>query len=145
MGDGIEPVERQHAQGGHVPPEIAPAMVDQLMLQRETLLGRAVAPVEQWRHDDALVQHANRHGTVHGLALYDADAAALLGITLAWAGTDAEQEGAVRRLVPDPEFDRPAGPHREQHGHPLPGSGIHLPPPDPGPPPPGGTHGDTRN
>src|SRR3546814_7106544 len=81
-------------------------MVDQLMLQRETLLGRAVAPVEQWRHDDALVQHANRHGTVHGLALYDADAAELLGIALAWAGTDAEQEGAVGRLVPDQECDR---------------------------------------
>src|SRR3546814_17934148 len=83
MGDGIEPVERQHAQGGHVPPEIAPAMVDQLMLQRETLLGRAVAPVEPWRHDDALVQHANRPGTVHGPALYDAAPPRLPGIPLA--------------------------------------------------------------
>src|SRR3546814_17901841 len=101
-------------------------MVDQLMLQRETLLGRAVAPVEQWRHDDALVQHANRHGTVHGLALYDADAAELLGIALAWAGTDAEPEGAVGRLVPDKECDRAAGPSSATDRHPLPGSREEL-------------------
>src|SRR3546814_11195926 len=118
-------------------------MVDQLMLQRETLLGRAVAPVEQWRHDDALVQHANRHGTVHGLALYDADAAELLGIALAWAGTDAEPEGAVGRLVPDQECDRAAGPSPEQGGHPPHVSATPRQPTGPTPPPTGESRGGT--
>ena len=58
-----------------VPPDVAAAMVDELMVEREALLARRVAGREIGRDDDPPVEQAERERPLHRRALDQRQAA----------------------------------------------------------------------
>ena len=115
-GDRIEPVEREHQQGGEVAPDVAAPVVDRLMLEREPPLALRIAEAEVGGHDDAAVEQAQSERPLHRRAFDQRQA----GMAADAARRQAElgQEAAIGEPLPDQEGGRAAEPGRGERRQP---------------------------
>jgi hypothetical protein len=121
-GDRIEPVEAEDEEAEKVPPDVAAAVMDAFMIEREALLGGRIAAGEIGGHDDPAIEEAESDRSLHGRAFDQCDAA--MGAEAARIAAELGQEATIGAPLPDQEEGHADGPDREGDGHPERGSAV---------------------